>query len=386
MLTKIKVCWLLIPLLWLSACSQGGELPTRVSTAVVPDQVLATSRPLPPTSTPTIPVFTPPPSATPVVPTIESTSVAGPGVNITSPNDGTQLSQGQVVTTGGFVQLGASDTLSVMLVTPTNHLISEAEVQLNDFNSWQANLNVPHHTSGTAELVAFVMDEEGTVLARDEKPVQLLVNREGNDRYLELFRPVTGEVAVAGYNLFFDGITELPADNLVTISIWNESCQVEVAKQSFRLRGSGYWQGFIVVPRDVTGPVCAVAHFGSPGEDNWRETQVLLEILPAEDPTALDVHIGNPPPDSLLIPGKPLLLYGTAYNAPDKIVTVSILLENGRLLTEGVAEVNDFGYWELELFIPDEIDGLAQIEASIGQRDSDEFAQHETKVNIGTVQ
>jgi hypothetical protein len=187
-----------------------------------------------------------------VVPTIESTSVAGPGVNITSPNDGTQLLQGQVVTTGGFVQLGASDTLSVMLVTPTNHLISEAEVQLNDFSSWQANLNVPHHTSGTAELVAFVIDEEGTVLARDEKPVQLLVNREGNDRYLELFRPVTGEVAVAGYNLFFDGITELPADNLVTISIWNESCQVEVAKQSFRLRGSGYWQGFIVVPRDVT--------------------------------------------------------------------------------------------------------------------------------------
>lgn len=386
MLTRINVWWLLIPFLWLSACSQGGQLPTRIPTAVVPDQVSATSRPLPATSTPTKPVITPTPTTTPVVPTIEPTSVAGPGVNITSPNDGTQLLQGQETTVGGFVQLGPADKLSVMLLTPTRHLISEAEVQINEFNSWQANLNVPPYASGMAELQAFVMDEGGNILATDKQTVQLLVNREGNDRYLELFRPVSGDVAVAGYNLFFDGITQLPVDNLVTISIWNESCQVEVAQQSFRLRGSGYWQGFIVVPRDVYGSVCAVAHFGAPGEDTWRETQVLLDVLPIDDPAALAVHTGNPPPDSLLIPGNPLLLYGTAYNAPDNIVTVSILLENGRLLTEGVAQVNDYGYWELELFIPEEIDGLAQIEASVGQRDSDEFAQHETMVNIGSVQ
>jgi hypothetical protein len=129
-----------------------------------------------------------------------------------------------------------------------------------------------------------------------------------------------------------------------------------------------------------------VAHFGTPGEDNWRETQVFLDVLPADDPTALDVHIGNPPPDSLLFPGEPLLLYGTAYNAPDQIVTVSILLENGRLLTEGVAQVNDFGYWELELYIPEEIEGLAQIEAIVGQPDSEEFGRHETMVHIGSVQ
>lgn len=386
MLTRLNVCWLLIPLLWFSACSQGDQLPTRVPTASVPEQLPVTSQSLPATSTPAIPTSTPVPSPTPVVPTIEPTSVAGPGVNITSPNDDTELLQGQEATIGGFVQLGPTDTLSVMLVTPNHHLISEAEVQINEFNSWQANLNVPHNVTGTADVLAFVMDEAGTVLASDLKPVHLLVNREGNDRYLELFRPVSGQVAVAGYNLFFDGITELPADNLITISIWNDSCQVEVAQQSFRLRGSGYWQGFILVPRTVTGPVCAVAHFGTPGEDNWRETQVFLDVLPADDPTALDVHIGNPPPDSLLFPGEPLLLYGTAYNAPDQIVTVSILLENGRLLTEGVAQVNDFGYWELELYIPEEIEGLAQIEATVGQPDSEEFGRHETMVNIGSVQ
>jgi hypothetical protein len=386
MLTRFEVCWLLVLLLWLTACSQGDQLPTRLPTAAAPEQLPATSQSLPATSTPAKPTLTPAPSPTPVVPTIEPTSVAGPGVNITSPNDDSQLMQGQEMTVGGFVQLGPLDSLSVMLVTPNHQLISEAEVQINEFNSWQANLNVPHNVSGSAEVLAFVSDEAGSVLASDLKPVQLLVNREGNDRYLELFRPVSGQKAVAGYNLFFDGITELPADNLITISIWNESCQVEVAKQSFRLRGSGYWQGFIVVPRTVTGPVCAVAHFGSPGEDSWRETQVLLDVLPPDDPAALDVHIGNPPPDSLLIPGNPLLLYGTAYNAPDQIVMVSILLENGRLLTEGVAQVNDYGYWELELYIPEDIDGLAQIEATVGQPDSDEFARHETTVNIGSVQ
>ena len=290
---------------------------------------------------------------------------------------------GQSITIGGLAQLRSTDTLSVTLVTATRHLLAEAEAQLFDFNSWQADLNVPHTVSGPVEIQAIVRDESGNIIASDTQAIQLVVNKEGTDRYLELYRPATGENAVAGHNLFFDGRVQLPVNGLITISIWNESCQVEVTRQGFRLRGSGYWQGFVVIPNNIAGPVCAVVHFGTSGEDTRREAQLTLNVLPADDPDAVGVHIGNPPPNSLLTPGKSLLFYGTAYNAPDQSVMVSILLENGRLLTEGVAAVNNYGYWELELFIPDDASGRAQIEATVGERDGDDSVQHQTTVQIG---
>jgi hypothetical protein len=42
-----------------------------------------------------------------------------------------------------------------------------------------------------------------------------------------------------------------------------------------------------------------------------------------------------------------------------------------------------YGYWELELFIPPDAAGPAQIEASIGEPGSDEFAQSIVSVQIG---
>jgi hypothetical protein len=40
----------------------------------------------------------------------------------------------------------------------------------------------------------------------------------------------------------------------------------------------------------------------------------------------------------------------------------------------------------MELFIPNDAIGLAQIEASIGQSGDDDFAQEKITVNIGTVE
>jgi len=237
--------------------------------------------------------------------------------------------------------------------------------------------------SGAAEIQANLFEQDGTVVTGDVQPIMLQVDAENTGRYLILDRPLQAEEAVGGYNIFFDGLAQHPVDNLVTISLWNEACQNRVARQSFRLRGSGYWQGFVVVPAAASGQLCAVAHFGDPGEEEWREAQVLVEILDPNDERAVNVQIGNPPPESVLTPGKTLLLYGTAYNAPDREILISILLENGRLLTEGVAAADIFGYWELELFIPADATGPAQIEASLGERGSDEFVQSKITVNIG---
>ena len=61
---------------------------------------------------------------------------------------------------------------------------------------------------------------------------------------------------------------------------------------------------------------------------------------------------------------------------------VSILLENGRVLTEGVATADPYGYWEIELFIPLDASGPAQINVTIGTPSEDNYAQNQTLVTI----
>jgi len=380
---KISAVWLAVSLL--IGYSQSSEIPTLVPTAMLPSPA-PTRREIPsvtPDPSPTIAV-TLTPSPTPVFAEIQPTSMAGSGINITSPNANQTILQGHEFAVSGLVQLGAGDTLSVTLVAATGYTLAQANVELNNFNSWQGDVKAPHSVGGLAEIQAAVIDREGNVVALDSIPVLLAVDQESTDRYLALFRPASDTMAVAGYYLFYDGLAQLPVDNLVSISVRNESCRNELARQSYRLRGSGYWQGFLVIPGNIVGPVCAIALFGIPGDNEWREVQVPLTVLAREDKQARGITIGNPPPERNLVPGKTLLFYGTAYNSPDNQILVSVLLDNGRLLTEGMAVVDYYGYWEIELYIPGDASGPALIEASFGERGEDDFISHDVAVTIGS--
>jgi hypothetical protein len=375
---------LLLLVIALTACQDASELPT-LAPSVATVSVQATESPAPPTatSTPATPTATFTPSVTPVVLTPQPTPLIGTGVNITSPAADSEIALGSEIVVSGLVQTGVAQEFLVTLNSATGHILADVRPNVSEFNSWQATLVVPHSVSGWAEIRAQLVDAEGTVIAGDTLPLILRVDPDSTDRYLTMDRPYQADAAVAGYNIFFDGIAQNPVDSLVTISLWNDDCQNRVATQSFRLRGSGYWQGFVVIPLGITGQICAAAHFGEPEDESWREAQVLVDVLPSTDEKAVNVLIGNPPPDKELTPGRTLLLYGTAYNAPEREVLVSILLENGRLLTEGVAAANIYGYWELELFIPASAAGPAQIEASIGERGNDAYVQSKVPVHIG---
>lgn len=338
---------------------------------------------IPATNTPALPAATATASATPVVLTPQPTPLTGPGVNITSPSEDSQIVLGTEFNASGLVQIAAGQTLSVTLTSATGHLLAQGQPEVSEFNSWQAVLTPPQSVSGRAALRASLISADGAIVSTDEVPIMLQVDPANSDRYLILYRPLQDEQAVAGYNIFFDGQVQNPTNNVLNISLWNEECKNQIARQSFRLRGSGYWQGFVVVPGDARGRLCAVAHFGEQRDEAWREAQVEIEVLDPTDERAMNVMIGNPPPGSALTPGQSLLLYGTAYNAPDREVLVSILLENGRLLTESVAAADVFGYWELELFIPADAVGPAQIEASLGERGNEDFIQSSIPVTIG---
>jgi hypothetical protein len=384
MIKRIARVMVLALIVVLVTCQDSPSLPTLAPTvAPVSEPPTPSDTQVPATNTPAIPTITPIPSATPVVLTPQPTPLAGPGLNITSPAAGSELLLGQEVVVGGFVQMEPDQEFSLALVSATGHVIAQSEPEFSEFNSWQAALTVPHSVSGQAEVQARLTDQFGATVVSDAMPVMLRVDPENVDRYLILDRPEQGEEAVAGFNVFFDGLAQRPVDSVVTISLWNDGCQNRVARQSFRLSGSGYWQGFVIVPINVVGRVCAVADFGEPDSETWREAQVQIDVLPSDDEQALGVLVGNPPAGKELTPGTSLLLYGTAYNAPDREVLISILLENGRLLNEGVTVADIYGYWELELFIPADAAGPAQIEASVGEQGSDRFVQSTVPVYIG---
>jgi hypothetical protein len=272
--------------------------------------------------------------------------------------------------------------LSVTLVSATGHRLADIEAEMSDFNSWQVEMPIPQQVSGPAQIQAAILEEDGQIVTLDVHAVRLVLDTSTTDKYMALFRPVTGERAVGGFNLFFDGRAQDPTGNYITISLWDQNCQNQIAVQGFQLRSSSYWQGFLIVPGNITGPVCAVADFGERGEEDWREAQVLLEILPPSDENAKGVLVGNPPPNAVLTAGESILLYGTAYNAPNREVVISVILENGRIITEIVTTADIFGYWETSLFVPADAEGSAMINISIGTPSENNYAQNQTLVTI----
>ena len=367
----------------LTGC-QPTEVPTRLPTAAFPTPDSTSTAVLPPTRTPN-PTATLLPTATAVFATRTPTPVflpSGPAVNITIPSVNAELIMGTEVSIGGLGQVLPSQTLSITLVSATGHRLAGAEAELTEINGWQVEFTIPQQVSGPAQIQAAIFEETGQLITLDIHAVHIVLDTNSTDKYMALFRPITGEQAVAGYNLFFDGRAQEPTGNYITISIWDQNCRNQLAVQGFRLNSSTYWQGFLVVPGNVSGPVCAVADFGEPGSEDWREAQVLLEVIPSSDENAKGVLVGNPPPNATLAAGESILLYGTAYNAPDREVVISVILENGRIITEVVATADLFGYWETSLFVPADAEGSATINVSIGTPSEDNFAQNQTLVTI----
>ena len=304
-------------------------------------------------------------------PTITPTAV-NPLINISDPNPNELLTLGNETTVRGLVQREEDQSIVVSLVSSNGRLLAETAATPDDFG-WQATFLLPPFVSGAATMRADLLAADGAILSSYDVPVWLALNKEAAGRYLELFRPTFGEKAVSGFNIFFDGEILLPANRTITISIWADECQTRVARQSFVLGASNraiYWQGFVVVPQDLVGPACAVASTGEPGSENWREASVPIHVLPPTELEARGVTIGNPPPDSEVFAGQELVLYGTALNVSEGPVSVAILMENGRVVSQTSFTTDYWGYWETAVTLPLDIEGLAEITVSAGEGDT----------------
>ena len=381
---------LFLLLIWLLTSCNGSS----PNTVAIPTQVAVAQLPtLSPTAVPTtlpatldLSSLAPTPEPTAVLPpsaaaTPRPTATLPPSfVNISDPATEATVLLGSDITVRGLAQLAPSQTISLTLRALNGRLLTET-VGLVEDTFWQARLRIPEFVSGSASLIATVTDNHAAVIS-DTVPIQLTLDPTTTDRYLVLFRPQAEETAVAGYNLFFDGNAQRPGGSFVNIAVFGDDCQTRLASQSYPLRGSGYWQAFLILPPTAAGPVCAIAGFGTPGEDTWREVQLPLTVLPSDDPEAKGITIGNPPPEAIATAGKDLFIYGTAFAAQLAPVRVSILLENGRIISETDSSTDFWGYWEQAIFLPVDVEGPAQVTVTVGEPDDPFYSQTSTTIII----
>lgn len=374
-------------LLLLAACNQeppATPLPTLAQVAALPTNTSTPSLVLPPTQDLTLltPTAAPPTITSTPRPTATATPVEAL-LAITEPDESADLVVGTEVVVSGLGQKEADQNIVVSLVSSNNRLLAENVATLTE-NSWQAALAIPIHVTGAAYLSAKIQTQKGDVLYENRLAVNLVLDASTAERYLALFRPVGGDTAVSGFNIFFDGEVFRPAGNTITIAIW-ENCQTQVARQTFVLGTSSrsfYWQGFVVVPEDLAGPACAVASFGEPGAENWREAQFPITVLPQDDANAKGVLILNPPAGDVIIAGQQLFINGTAFNVSEGPVSISLVLENGRILNQTTTLTDYWGYWETSLILPVDTLGIAQLTVTAGELGDSNYAESQTLITI----
>ncbi|MFW6182728.1 MAG: hypothetical protein ACOC8X_02945 [Chloroflexota bacterium] len=351
---------LLTLFLILAGCQPAPALPTPAPTAASPGE--EATGVLPPTNTPnTLPptqdLTDPTAEATPtaVAPTRQPadtpTPVIGPIIDIDQPEEGQRFTLGVPITVTGFAQVAPGMSIRVGLTSPTGWSLSEAEAQIEG-SAWQATLPAPEQVTGLATLQAVIVDGGGAEQSRSSLALELTADRQHSSSYVTLFRPTANSVAVAGHNLFIDGQLWRSGGGLLQAAVLMDECQESVADVSFQLSTSSTWQGFVVLPRDVSGPACAVAWVGQPGEDEWRAAQMPITVLDQDDPAASGLLIANPRDGRRVPAGESLLINGVAYNVPGRTVTVNVSLDNGQVVGEAEAQTDYFGYWRAEVMMP----------------------------------
>ena len=364
---------LVLSLLWLIGCGGTAVLPTEVPLAQLPTAAPPTSTPLPATIDLTAVYLAQNPTAIPTTPApVPTATPVDAIINITDPDEGDVLRMGSTAIINGLVEKEETDQIWLTLRSANGRLLAEQPGILNEIG-WRTDLPIPIFVSGSAELVATIRTQDGTPINEYRRQVTLEPDPATSDRYLRLYRPIVEDIGVSGFNVFFDGDILFPANNTVSLSIYGDNCQTRIARQNFVLGSSSrpfYWQGFVIAPRDYAGPACAVASFGDPGAENWREAVVPIIILPVDDPNAAGIRIGNPPPDSEFTAGEEIFVYGTAYNISAGELSMSLLMENGRIVEQKTITTDFWGYFQDSINLPIDVEGLGQIIVETGPDDT----------------
>lgn len=343
---------LFLTLLFVAACRQQ---PEGVPTATLPsadvevgETAVPTNTPLPPTATipPTEvpPTVTALPTETPVPPTATAPPpTATPDVTlaVTAPEAEATLEVGSEVTVAGEAAPGG-EPLTISLEAAGVTLVENSVPLEENTTTWETVLAIPESFTGRVFL-RVSQSGETTV----DVPV-LLERPATSGTTISLTYPDEESSAVASQVLFFQGRVQQPIDGEITIAVLYEECQTVGAQQTFEVGEGGQWWGYVVVPESVFGPACAVAYTGGFEEEGWRAASTPLTILEADDPAARGIFVGNFAFEEVS-PGETVTVFGRAYNTDEVDISLQV---GGQALASGTTDVDQFGYWEIDLTLP----------------------------------
>lgn len=356
--TFLPILLIVIVLFPAVACREAPAPPALTQTPAVTPMEEAT---MPPTATTT----TAPPTATapaeltatpvPETPTLAPTATAEPeatatpaALTITDPAAGVVVAPGSALTVAGRAPADAAAVAVALRAAGMTLAAVEASVAET---AWVATVDVPENVTGPAVLEAALDGEPAESLSLEIRRAQA-----ASGSAISLDYPTAESKAVAGHVLFFQGRVQQPIDGAVTIEVRYDDCQSTAARQAFDVGQGGQWWGFVVVPETVFGPACAMAstgEMGAPGEGAWRAAQTELELLAIDDEEARGVFVGNFP-NTEVTPGGSVAVYGSAFNAPGRQVTVALRVEEETVAEEEVT-ADAFGYWTADLVLPADV-------------------------------
>lgn len=352
--------------------SQATAAPAVTDTAQPPTPTVETAEQPTATSdatTPTVGAETP---AVTVTATNQATSEPA-ALAITTPVEGETWNTGSSVTVSGAAPAGA-DSVSVTM-RAGGLTLDSAEAAPDADGQWEVTLTIPAALTGTATLQVTAGEDDSV-----ELPVRIALAGATSGPAISLDYPQDTSTVVSGHVLFFTGVVQRPADEMVTIAVLFEECETVASTTSFTVGEGGQWWGYLVVPETVFGPGCALAYTGEFGEDEWRAAHAPIEILEVDAEEARGLYIGNFD-DSELTPGESVTVFGSAYNAPNNRVQVALEVEGTsavprtalETVAQGTATTDGFGYWEINLVLPPDTtaNGTGQFRATVSYEDGE---------------
>lgn len=358
---RMHIVTLLLALLLLAGCAElmpqptatlpppaAAETPTVAATETpAPTATLPATATVRPTATPR-PSNTPePPTPTALRPTSTATSTPPPGTDPLTIDQPAAASTVDVETTLAVAGNAPAGTQSVALsLEAAGVVIAESSALPNANGQWEGTLEIPANATGDLVVRAAAGDQAAGQPISVQRP-------NITPPFITLVHPDSSWNAVSGRALFFQGRVQRPPGGTITIALLYDGCQATAAEQSFDIGAGGRYWGFVIIPAEVTGPACAVAYFGEPGDESWRAATALLQVVAPDDPDARGLFLGNFP-DNDAPRGQPLTVYGSAYNAPNRQVQVSLRV-GGATVAEGTAIADSFGYWEIDLTLPESV-------------------------------
>jgi hypothetical protein len=265
-------------------------------------------------------------------------------LTIGQPVAGSEVAVATDLTVSGQVAPDAAATVQIVVAAGTTELITGTATVDPSTGAWLTTVPVPDAVTGSARVMVSTETENAVV------DITLLSAENPSGAVLTLTRPQPGDTLVAGHATFFEGVAADVVSDTITIALLADNCGTVAAAQSFTIAG-GEWRGFMILPQGLSGPACAVVSTGTAGTPEWRQTIIPVVLLTADETGASRIELGNPTFGEYGA-GSTVTLFGVAVNAPEGEIEVSASLGGTAILPATVVEVDDFGYWELDVVLP----------------------------------